>query len=324
VKVLDREISFVVQGPIVGDGRHGVTSIALRSINKHFPESDIILSTWRDSSLGQFSRIKNLTIVESQDPGSYMRDKQSGIFHNANRQIVSTLAGLSKVETEYAVKIRSDLQLTGRGISRWLTDGVRYSKREEEFCWLTERAVVVNVTSVDPRAGLPLPFHPCDWIYFGLTIDLREIWDCPAFPEPEWTQWFDFNRKPENFPFPTSSAKFHPENYVWSNFVKKFMEIKFDHSSDASEENIVLSERVFVSNLLVVSRGQINIRWLKSKVNLKNLNTMYSFRDWRKLVRQYTGVDPGMKIDTEAALVLLISFSTAILRKVLKWILGRS
>lgn len=283
---LSKEISFVVQGPIVNQParRGSVTGSVLRSIRRHYPDSRIILSTWNGADTSELDYDQ---LVESSDPGSYMRDKHNRIFHNVNRQVTSSLAGLRAVDTKYAVKIRSDLSVFGAGIERWLTHPARFAKRGA-LSFLEERAIVVNTTSVNPRKGLPLPFHPCDWIYCGLTKDLLDIWDAPEFPEPEWTWWFESRPKPDNFPFETSLARYHPENYIWSTFVGRHHPISFGHSSDTGKDQITLSEQTIADNLIILSRRQLQVSWSKP-VAIGHLSNMYDYSAWKALVKDYSG-----------------------------------
>ncbi len=299
------DLTFVVQGPVSGEGAEGTTGRALASIRSHYPGARIILSTWLGThAIGlDFDEL-----VFSGDPGSFMRDKDNRIFHNFNRQKVSTLAGLRAVKTPYAVKVRSDVLMTGSGILSWLNNPARILPRGNQFVVLRERALVVNVTSVNPRKGLPLPLHPCDWIYCGRTDDLIDIWDVPDFPEPEWTWWFLSRAVPRNFPFRSSLARYHPENYVWSQFISKHLKIDFDHSSDTTGENVALTEQTFAANLVILSRRQLRIKWAK-RVPLHHLNDMYDYNQWRALAVKYCQGTPSRKLLLEPSLAKIARVS---------------
>lgn len=251
-------------------------------------------------------------IVVSQDPGSFVQNSRTKAQHNVNRQIVSTMAGLRRVKTSSSVKIRSDLLVTGRGILRALNSEARAIKGDKTFSWVKERLIVTNVTSVNPRTGLELPFHPCDWLYCGRTDDLLRLWDIPMFKEPQWTEWFLERPKPLNFPLEDFFSRFQPESYIWSSFVAKNIPLAFEHSSDVSGENLTLSDASFASNLLVLTRRQLSLRWLKP-VPLYNLGFMYSYASWRKLVVKTTEQKVARKFDPESIQVgTLVAFGWAV------------
>jgi hypothetical protein len=110
------DITFVVQGPIIPD----VTLSCLLSIRRNFPASPIILTTWKghDASSLIFDEL-----VYSDRPGFfYYSDRAGERQNNVNRQIVSTLAGLQRVKTEYVFKLRTDFSLSGSDfLSFWNT-----------------------------------------------------------------------------------------------------------------------------------------------------------------------------------------------------------
>jgi WavE lipopolysaccharide synthesis len=289
--ITSKDLSFVVQGPVVTH-----TKALIDGIRNYYPESKIILSTWSGTSVDQLPVDH---VILSEDPGSFLRDEENRIFHNANRQILSTVRGLEAVTTKYAVKIRSDLIIQGDHILHWLNSPERRLGRQQEYSFLLERALVTNVTTVNPRKVEPLPFHPCDWFYCGRTEDLLQIWAVPMFPEPLYTHWFKERPKPKNFPFPTSLARFHPENYVWTEFLKKHLSFPFEHSSDNRKSNIELSEASFANNLVILSNEQIGLVSRKHALTRASMYRMYTHEDWRRLVRRYADSSVRNKLPFE-------------------------
>ncbi|WP_026025139.1 WavE lipopolysaccharide synthesis family protein, partial [Enterovibrio norvegicus] len=117
LSIPNKDISFVVQGPVqASDARKqipGVTKRTLDSIRQYFPGSSIVLSTWKGQALEGLDFDK---LIELDDPG------QNSVFNNDieqklnnNRQLYSSHMGLTSVKTKYAVKMRSDNVLIGRG-----------------------------------------------------------------------------------------------------------------------------------------------------------------------------------------------------------------
>ena len=115
-KVLDKKISFVMQGPIHKE--KNVTKNCCKSIRKFFPESKIILSTWKGSNSDDLDIDEK---IESEDPGSnifYYNNHK--LENNVNRMLRSSLNGLLAVNSEYSVKLRSDNYLQSNSLSNLL------------------------------------------------------------------------------------------------------------------------------------------------------------------------------------------------------------
>ena len=115
-KVLDRKISFVIQGPIHKE--KDITKNCCKSIRKFFPESKIILSTWKGSNSEGLDIDEK---IESDDPGSdifYYNNHK--LENNVNRMLRSSFNGLLAVKSEYSVKLRSDMYLQSNSLSNLL------------------------------------------------------------------------------------------------------------------------------------------------------------------------------------------------------------
>ncbi|PIP82768.1 MAG: hypothetical protein CO113_03415 [Elusimicrobia bacterium CG_4_9_14_3_um_filter_62_55] len=284
-KIAPSDISIIVQGPICGatDGRAGpsVTGRALNSIRKHFPGAELILSTWEGSDV---SGLNFEVLIMSKDPGAGICNERYGLRHNVNRQIVSTTAGLKAASRKYAMKIRTDLLFTHSNCIDYLS---RYNLRSNEYRLTKERILVVSTTSVNPRKSFQLPYHPCDWFYFGLKADLVDIFDIPLFIEPEFTHWFKTRKYPKNHPNFDNTARYAQESYIWYSFCKKRLNIEFDHLCDTSHNNVEISEKTFANNLVVLTPSQLGIVSLKYEPNYANSWHMYTFTEWKRLYNKY-------------------------------------
>ena len=284
-KIRSSDVSIVVQGPIFGNINdpdvQRFTKRALISIRKQFPESELILSTWVGSDTHDLDYD---ILVLSKDPGSAVRDEVNNIYHNGNRQIISTINGLRKASRKYAIKTRSDVIFTHGKCLNYLH---KYPVRSTMYRFTAERVLVVSVTSVNPNRKLQLPYCPCDWFYCGLKDDLIDIFTIPLFPEPEYTMWFKNRKPPHNNPFPTVISRYNPENYIWYSYLSKHMSIKFDHQYDISNNNIEISEHSFANNLVILKPSQLGIISLKNKYDYASLYYMYTHTEWKKLYNRY-------------------------------------
>jgi len=191
MKIEDRDITFVVQGPVQASNHRaqieGITTQCLTSIRQHFPDSKIILSTWKGQDL---SGLDYDQVIELDDPGpnTVYQDGEPLILNN-NRQIYSTHMGLKAVQTQYAVKLRTDNKLTGRGFVERYQQYAQV-QRKKDFQLLNSRVVTSSTFFITSHAGKPVYFHKSDLFDFGETQDLLKIWNGEFIPE------IDFHKKP--------------------------------------------------------------------------------------------------------------------------------
>ena len=99
LKNLERELTFVVQGPI--DLKH--TPRCIESIKRHFKKSRIILTTW-DSEKDKVNNLPEIDFIFNEDPGAACDDLNGIKRDNINRQIVSSSAGLKITKSKYVIK----------------------------------------------------------------------------------------------------------------------------------------------------------------------------------------------------------------------------
>ena len=314
--ITSSNISVIVQGPVyrpAGESSKFTTKLVISSIRKNFPNAEIILSTWHGSDINDLDYdVVSLSI----DPGSYIQNPSSDVYHNVNRQLISTMAGLKIATRKYALKTRSDVIFKNDRSLKYLT---MFKKRSADYCITTSRVLVTNITTVNPRRFIQLPFHPCDWFYFGLKEDLINIFDIPLFPEPEFTYWFKTRKYPFNHPNSRSTTRYAPENYIWYSFCKKYYKIEFEHLCDISNNNIKISEKTFANNLVILNPWQLGIVSLKNPFKCYYRYNMYSFKEWVKLYNKYCGGKLPVYFDFEILIYKLCYYT----RKVKKYILQK-
>ncbi|MCX7129673.1 WavE lipopolysaccharide synthesis family protein [Aeromonas sp.] len=177
MKINDRDITFVVQGPVqTTSGRHqtdGITQQCLNSIRTHFPESKIILSTWKGQCIDGLD-VDQVLLLD--DPGqNEIKNDDKVVKLNNNRQLHGVHMGLVMVTTPYAVKIRSDNVITGRGFLE-LYQKYAHIERDREFCYLDNRVITSSAFFISSHYGKPVFFHKSDLFDFGPTKDLLKIW----------------------------------------------------------------------------------------------------------------------------------------------------
>jgi len=169
--VADRDISVVIQGPLLLDRTEGVRR-CLDSVRSLLPGAEVIVSTWEGEDA---SAIAPPVLVEkSPDPGGFVL--ADGYPINLNRLQRSTLAGLRRASRKYSLKLRSDLAVTDR---RFLV-----AAPAPAGCLFERPMTMTNLYLRDPEK-FTLLFHFSDIAQFGLTRDLRSFWEGELFAEDE-------------------------------------------------------------------------------------------------------------------------------------------
>lgn len=237
-----KDISVIVQGAV----DKSVTPKSLASIRKYLPGTEIILSTWEGTDV---SKLDYDVVILSKDPGG----KKDGLkIDNANRQITSTQAGLYRANKLYSLKIRSDLELKNNSfLSFWNI----YPYRNSEYVFFKHRVIVSELfckRCLDEKSLIPTPFHLSDWFQFGFAEDIRKIWNVPLIDYNKYWECADI----ENLKIKGTwdSNIYSPESYIFYKCLKKyFKNLQYSCTSDYNCDNIVFSERIFISNLIIKS-----------------------------------------------------------------------
>ncbi|MFZ5830272.1 MAG: WavE lipopolysaccharide synthesis family protein [Planctomycetota bacterium] len=288
------EISVVVQGPIVGGPNdppeRRLTSRCVASVRRALPQAEIVLSTYRGADL------EGLTydvLVESDDPGGHLQNDLLRVWNNCNRQITTTRAGLQRASGQLAMKLRSDMELTG---AEGLKHFGRYSKRCPEWHIFEERLLACTVYSRNPRLSYCYPLHPSDWFFFGRREDMLRLWNIPLQPEPETSRWFETRPRPEPDLIPSNLFRYAPEQYLWVSCLRTHGEVRFEHCHDFSHDPIRLTEMSFANNLVLLEPWQLRVRFLKYQIHPQDWPTLYTHGDWLRMYQRYcdSSLQPGI------------------------------
>jgi WavE lipopolysaccharide synthesis. len=258
--VSDREISVIVQGPVVGSpagpqAGH-ITRECLASVRRHWPGAELVLSTWRGSDL---SDLGFDVLVESEDPGSLPYDVAQGVPNNVNRQLVTTKAGLAASSRRYVLKIRSDMQMQHDGLLRYFD---AFPARSD---WSFVGKKVIGSTTFARIPGLiwHLPYHPGDLFFFGEREDMRRIWDIPLASERDVSMGVPKLPHGVNIHGMLNMVRCAPEQYIWLSFLRKYVDVLPASHWDRTAESIAGTEKSFASNLILVSPEQAGLVSLK-------------------------------------------------------------
>ncbi len=289
------QITVVVQGPVQSlperPQDEGITRRCLTSVRKHLPGARIILSTWEDQEI---SGLDYDELVINEDPGPNIIGFHPGgepRKENTNRQIVSTVGGLKRVTSRYAMKLRADNYLTGAGFKRLQQ---RYPGRCEEFRILQERVVVTNTLARKVYRGRRVAFFLSDFFDFGLTEDVLNIWDLPLLPDfpydPRLKGALQHHGAPDN--------KLDVDQVLAQRFINKNRQEQLDlrHCYDSSGGKLRQSDLFFANNFVVTTAEEIGlglpVKFTEGRQRkLSSKATCLSSPEWQLLYRKYC--DPG-------------------------------
>lgn len=295
------EISVVIQGPVFAQtsqhAPHGLTKQVLSSLRQHLPDATLILATWKDQNV---QGLDADVILQLDDPGSTnfykIGAKADNLYNNANRLIYSTQAGLAEVKTKYTLKIRSDLLMFHPLFSSYFN---QFQHVDAPWQVLQQRIVSFPIYSLKYEAShhqqdsikptqkiiQPRPFHVSDWAYFGLTTDLKTLFNCPLQDEPTTSRWFETRTKPSNDIWPDRLWRYSPEQYITSNLAQRTLGIQLEHSSQDDLEILQASERFIANNFIILDQQQWGLWSLKlqnyqDQLPADLLEGLYSHQVW--------------------------------------------
>lgn len=178
--------------------------------------NNIIISCWEDLH-SENPRIKTIW----NKPIEY-----AGIG-NRNNQIYTSLIGLEAIETEFAVKLRSDQKISLDSMEKM---NLFYQEhKERKLTYQNNGDLPYNRILV---AGIfkPFPFHPRDHIFWGNTKDLMEVFNIPH----DTSTFINYNSSVRSEAYIASYyyAKFDKRI---NEFIKNPQEFLVDNASRAKE-----------------------------------------------------------------------------------------
>lgn len=271
------DISVVLQGAVDRD----LTPAAIRSIRRVLPGAEIVLSTWRGADV---SSLDVDILLQNEDPGAELLDDVYQVKNNVNRQILSSKSGISKATKPFVLKIRSDISLKNDNFVR---EFGRFPARNQKLKILEDRLVVCNLYCANPRR-VPFLFHISDWVAFGRKKDVLNMWDIPLGCEPGMSRYFYGKPRPPLDPIPTWLFQYIPEQYIWTEFLKKNgVSLDFEYFCDYSDDMLLVSELSIVNNVDLMNYEDYGIEFAKFCPYKWDYYCQYSRFDWLCLYKKY-------------------------------------
>lgn len=292
------EITVIIKGLIVGKKNDNYldkyTYRSIESIRKYLPNSKIILSTWEGSDVSDLNPDE---IIFNKDPGrlEMLSSDNIQISHiSINNQIITSSKGLERVNTKYSLIIRSDVVMIGTGFVK------HFEKYNKNDCggYLKKKIVVLSTynpsrlyrykTAFDGSYFSSFDkfyFDVPDWVYFGLTEDLINIFSIPLMSENNLSG-------PKINGYYLVSENLSPEQYVWVNFLRKYENIDTTHITYFSKERNEKSEASYAKNTIMISADRFGVQSLKHPKSAYGAKIwksygLYTMSEYNKLYNKY-------------------------------------
>ena len=303
-KISSKDISIVIQGAIDKKCLKNVL-ICLRSTRKMLPESEIILSTWKNTDAEILKIIKTTNEKEklydilllNDDPGAiksaFYHGKETKFNNNIFRQILSSREGLKKTTRKYALKMRNDFEMKNTNFLNYFDKFDDY--RMDEMKIFKKRIVVSSIYTCKvfyKNKGVLVQdncFRFTDWWHFGLREDVLKLWDIHFENDPCYKGLADDKKDKkvaEKMLVPANY--FHEEQYLWGNLAK-MNDIDFEmiDETDYKLRNAIISEKLLVNNAVVVDFEKSGFTMLKVARRFSSKEGLYHYYDWLRLYQIY-------------------------------------
>lgn len=259
--ILNRDITFVIQGQPYIKNTKNYTVEAIKSIRTYYPGSKIIFSL-SSPSLNSEDIYDVDKFTFTADPGGiYLPGKK---LLNVNRQIVSSLAGIKKAKTQWVCKIRADMYFSKHISFEKIYQGANRSAVKQAF---DEKIIVTDITTKNYELADAYVDHVSDWLYFGLTTDLFRLFNIPLYDETIIKL---------RSSFPTVSA----ERYIWTRHL-------FDTSFAFRELSV--AQEYLVNNAIIINAKKNGIKCYKKGYGFPfgvNGFHQYNAQDWHSLYKK--------------------------------------
>ena len=255
----NKDISVILQGAI----NPQITPKAIKAIKTILPGAFIIVSTWKNESYDVINCDK---LVISSPPSSVVvhNNLKSTNINNTNRMIYGVKRAISRVPTKYVLKLRTDIILQDKSFLEYWDI---YPERNKQFQLFQKR--ILNYYLFAPQFNycqgekIPTLFHPSDWMFFGLTSDVKKLFNIPLQPDPTYSLWWIQHSKPEQQIdcWPEAVFRYAPEQYLCYQAVhKQFPSITFNNYLDITREKEQLSRLIMANNFVILDYRQWHIQ----------------------------------------------------------------
>ncbi|WP_375460390.1 WavE lipopolysaccharide synthesis family protein [uncultured Enterovirga sp.] len=169
--------------------------------------------------------------------------------NNINLMIVAAQAGLARATGAYTLRVRNDLFFQDREFLTFYHENVDRPRAGPNA--VAQRVMISQFFTLNPFTLERLPFHFSDWFHFGLTADIRAMWDIGFMSLSDATYYLAHDHAPGSNVYERRvRVRIAVEQHVAFSFLRaKFPDIRLDYHNDwTSRER---SMRILLDDFLV-------------------------------------------------------------------------
>ncbi|WP_039795474.1 WavE lipopolysaccharide synthesis family protein, partial [Komagataeibacter europaeus] len=229
--------------------------------------------------------------------------------NNCNLQIESAKAGLEHANTEYVLRTRSDiLFIDDKFIDFYIKNQALPRHR---FAALKQRVLISEFFTLNPYTFETLPFHYSDWFHFGLTEDVRCLWDVPPYDIMDAT-YYERNpyQKSTGYREKKFLSKYAVEQYLYFTVFKKFFpELTLDYHDDHTsiKESIgILADNFVISDIIEVQTYFKKYEHLGKDEYIHSICIPYIM--WKKIINNNEKIDYEFLFSKDIGIAKVVLF----------------
>jgi len=235
------KFSIIITGPWTA-----WTNDLIESARQHYPESQLIFSTWSDQDLKNCSQVDNLLV---NDVSLMTNCNNHQHFSNV---FFSCKAGLQIAEEAYTIRLRSDLKIVSPSLKDYMN--YRLDKNCKKVCIFKEKIRCVNLGSLMHRG---YAFYFADVCQSGLTEDLIKFFDVELLPK-------DMKKIQYLMPNSTNPHELGNEHAVPLMSIKKYLNYTFMSPNFFCENERKFHDDVLINNFVLLDMmNEYGLIWKK-------------------------------------------------------------
>lgn len=275
----ERDISFLICGAL----NEELTPICIRQIKILYPTAEIIVSTWRGTLIDNEIAQMCTRIIYNEDPGFAYNNPNKTMQNNILRVLLARQKGLAYCTKEYTLVLRPDLFVSGKNLFKYFD---KFNKTDKDYILFKKKIIISSLFTMDfieqGKYRHPTPYHVSDWFAFGLTVDVKELYNVPPIKDiNEYSRYFEKHSRPRYYPMDCVKDRlwlFSVEQYIGVNNAQKVIkDLNFPNFLAYDNVDFEQADRFLVSNFIVLEPKQSGIYILKTpyrnlKHNLKNIH----------------------------------------------------
>lgn len=216
------KLSIVIQGPVYT--QQEITRRCCVSVRNHFPDAEVILSTWKGQDINGLD-VDKILLLNDPGPGRW----------NCKRQVYSSRNGIQESKHDVILKVRTDTLFTSNKCLEYLD---AYPKRVDKYKVFNRRIVIPNMQTVDPESTVPhrlwwRVFNASDWFMLGYKDDMDWLFQIPDDA--------------------TEHPKLAPEQILWVYAVyRKYPNIKVKRMVYKTPDLVAKTLLFYANNLVIL------------------------------------------------------------------------